>query len=184
MRHVEPLSLPGVVELALEAFTDPRGVLVETFHAARHRELGIAAEFVQDNFSRSVRGTLRGLHFQLRQPQGKLVTVLRGEIFDVAVDIRAGSPTFGQWCGRTLSETNRRQLWIPPGFAHGFLAVSDEADVLYKLTAPYVPDDQHAIRWNDRRLAIAWPLAGEPQLSAKDASAPPLAEAALPGYAP
>ena len=170
-------SIPGLVLVELAVFGDPRGEFLETFRLERYRELGIAVglEFVQDNFSRSVRGTLRGLHHQVGAPQGKLVHVTRGEVFDVAVDLRAGEPTRGRWFGTTLSAENRRQLWIPPGFAHGFFVTSAAADVCYKQTATYSPRDERAIRWDDPELAIAWPARspGEPILSAKDAAAGP-----------
>src|SRR5689334_10902657 len=157
-----PTTLPGVVLLELDVFGDARGRFMETFRRERYLELGIGVglEFVQDNFSSSARGILRGLHYQLHQPQGKLVHVARGEVFDVAVDIRAGSPTFGKWFGATLSPG--RQMWIPPGFAHGFLVTSDEADFAYKVTSYYAPADERSIAWNDPELAIAWPLTGEP----------------------
>lgn len=180
-----PTALPGVVLVELDVFGDSRGRFCETFRRDRYREHGIAVglDFVQDNFSMSLRGTLRGLHYQLAHPQGKLVHVTRGEIHDVVVDIRAGSPTFGQHLGVTLSADNRRQLWIPPGFAHGFCVTSDAADIAYKATAYYVADDDCSIRWNDPALAIAWPLAGEPLLSTRDASAPLLRDARVPAYA-
>jgi dTDP-4-dehydrorhamnose 3,5-epimerase len=176
-------TLPGVVLLELDVHGDHRGRFLETFRCDRYRDLGIGVglDFVQDNFSSSVRGTLRGLHYQLQHPQGKLVHVTRGEVFDVAVDIRSGSPTFGRWFGAILSADNHRQLWIPPGLAHGFLATSAEADFVYKVTAPHVSDDDRAIAWDDPELAIAWPLAGiEPLLSARDRAAPRLRQAALP----
>jgi dTDP-4-dehydrorhamnose 3,5-epimerase len=181
-----PTSLPGLVLLELDVHQDARGRFVETYRRDRYRELGIAVEheFVQDNFSSSVRGTLRGLHYQLTRPQGKLVWVTRGEVFDVSVDIRRGSPTFGRWFGTTLSADNGRQLWIPPGFAHGFLVRSDAADLAYKVTATYAPADERAIRWDDPDLAIAWPVTGPPILSARDATAPLLRDAALPTYVP
>lgn len=179
-----PTSLPGLVLLELDVHRDARGRFVETYRRDRHRELGIAVghEFVQDNFSSSVRGTLRGLHYQRTRPQGKLVWVTRGEVFDVSVDIRRGSPTFGRWFGTTLSADNGRQLWIPPGFAHGFLVRSDDADLAYKVTATYAPADEHAIRWDDPELAIAWPVTDRPILSSRDATAPTLRDAALPTY--
>jgi len=177
-----PTTLPDLVLLELDVFGDTRGRFLETYRRPRYVEVGVAAEFVQDNFSASVRGTLRGLHYQLRSPQGKLVMVTRGAVFDVAVDIRAGSPTFGKWFGTELSAENHRQLWIPPGFAHGFVVMSDEADFTYKCTAVYDPSDDRSIRWNDPEIAIAWPLAGEPLLSRRDAAAPLLREAELPRY--
>jgi dTDP-4-dehydrorhamnose 3,5-epimerase len=182
-------SLAGLVLVELDAFTDARGRFLETFQRTRYRELGIGIgfDFVQDNFSSSVRGVLRGLHYQLVHAQGKLVHVTRGEVFDVAVDLRVGSPSFGRWFGVTLSAENRRQLWIPPGFAHGFLVTGDEADCAYKVTAAYAPGDEHAIRWDDPALAIEWPAAtggGAPMLSGKDAAAPTLAEARARGVLP
>jgi dTDP-4-dehydrorhamnose 3,5-epimerase len=182
-----PTNLPGVVLLELDAHGDHRGRFLETFRRDRYRELGIGVglDFVQDNFSSSARGTLRGLHYQLRHPQGKLVHVTRGQVFDVAVDIRTGSPTFGQWFGAVLSADNYRQMWIPPDFAHGFLVMSGEADFAYKITATYAPADDHAIAWNDPELAIKWPLAWlEPMLSSRDAAAPRLRAAELPTYTP
>lgn len=179
-----PTTLPGVVLLELDVYGDARGRFLETFRRDRYREFGIGIdlEFVQDNFSSSIRGTLRGLHYQLQHPQGKLVYVTRGEVFDVAVDIRVGSPTFGTWFGTVLSAQNHRQMWIPPGFAHGFVVLSDEADFSYKVTANYAPADERSIAWNDRELAIAWPIDGEPILSKRDAAAPSLREAELPTY--
>ena len=181
--------LAGLVLVELDAFADARGRFLETFHRARYRELGIATEldFVQDNFSSSVHGVLRGLHYQLVHPQGKLVHITRGEVFDVAADLRVGSPTFGRWFGVTLSAENRRQLWIPPGFAHGFLVTGAEDDCIYKVTSAYAPGDEHAIRWDDPALAIEWPQAtggGAPILSGKDAAAPTLAEARARGALP
>jgi dTDP-4-dehydrorhamnose 3,5-epimerase len=177
-----PTTVPGVVLLELAAFADARGRFMETFRRDRYLEVGIGVglEFVQDNFSSSVRGTLRGLHYQLEHPQGKLVHVTRGEVYDVAVDIRVGSPTFGAWFGATLSADNRRQMWVPPGFAHGFYVTSPEgADFAYKVTATYVGPDERAIRWDDPQLAIAWPLVdgAAPLLSPKDAIAPLLSAA-------
>ncbi|MBS0507011.1 MAG: dTDP-4-dehydrorhamnose 3,5-epimerase, partial [Proteobacteria bacterium] len=136
-------------------------------------------QFVQDNHSRSSKGVLRGLHYQIEQPQGKLVRVARGAVWDVAVDIRQGSPTFGQWVGAELSEDNQHQLWVPPGFAHGFVVLSDTADFLYKTTDYYAPQHERCIAWNDPQLAIAWPYPGQPQLSAKDQAGKSLAEAQL-----
>ena len=178
-----PTSIPGVQLLELEVFGDHRGRFMETFRRDRYRErLGIDLEFVQDSFSMSKRGTLRGLHFQLGPPQGKLVHVTRGEIFDVAVDIRVGSPSFGHWFGATLSADNHLQMYLPPGFAHGFLVTSDEADVTYKSTATYSPPDDRAIRWDDRELAIRWPLVAPPILSKRDIAAPGLHEVTLPKF--
>lgn len=175
---VTALGLEGVVLLELPVFRDDRGFFTETWHQRRFAEAGLDLTFVQDNHSRSRRGVLRGLHYQLRHPQGKLVRVVRGAVFDVAVDIRRGSPTFGRWVGAELSEDNGRQIYIPPGYAHGFLVLSDTADVTYKCTALYAPGDEYSVRWDDPAVAIAWPDAGcPPVLSAKDAAAPGLAEA-------
>ncbi|HRO54166.1 MAG TPA: dTDP-4-dehydrorhamnose 3,5-epimerase, partial [Alicycliphilus sp.] len=157
-----------------------RGFFFESFNQKAFNEAtGTSHQFVQDNHSRSAKGVLRGLHYQVEQPQGKLVRVARGRVWDVAVDIRQGSPTFGQWVGTELSEDNQHQLWVPPGFAHGFVVLSDSADFLYKTTDYYAPQHERCIAWNDPRLAIAWPYAGEPQLSAKDAQGLPLAQAEL-----
>lgn len=177
-------GLPGVVLLELDAFGDERGRFMETYRRERYLELGIGVglDFVQDNLSTSAKGVLRGLHQQVTHPQGKLVTVSRGEIWDVAVDVRRGSPTFGKWFGASLSAANHRQLWIPPGFAHGFYTVSDIADVLYKCTDIYRPADEHPVRWNDPELAIAWPLDGTPTISARDQGAPLLRDANLPSF--
>ncbi|TXH92875.1 MAG: dTDP-4-dehydrorhamnose 3,5-epimerase, partial [Rheinheimera sp.] len=152
---------------------DERGFFLESFQAERYRQMaGIELAFVQDNHSRSAQNVLRGLHFQKTKPQGKLVRVVRGEVFDVAVDIRPQSKTFGQWEGVILSEQNHRQFWVPPGFAHGFLVLSEFADFEYKCTDFYDPSDEGSICWNDPQLAIQWPTSAEPVLSAKDAAAP------------
>ena len=166
-------GLPGVTIVEPDVHRDPRGFFLETFHAARYREGGIPYDFVQDNHSRSVRGTLRGLHAQRRQPQGKLVRVVQGEIFDVAVDIRPGSPSFGRWEGARLSAESFRQMFIPPGFAHGFCVLSDVAEVEYKCTAFYDRADEIGARWDS--AGIAWPL-DKPLLSEKDAALPTVAE--------
>ena len=166
-------GLPGVVIVEPDVFRDPRGFFLETFHAARYREGGIPHEFVQDNHSRSVRGTLRGLHAQRRRPQGKLVRAVQGEIFDVAVDIRPGSGTFGKWESARLSAENFRQLFIPEGFAHGFCVLSEIAEVEYKCTAFYDREDEIGARWDS--AGIDWPIA-QPLLSPKDAALPTLAE--------
>ena len=170
-------GLPGVLLLEPRVFGDHRGFFLETFHAARYAEIGIDAPFVQDNWSRSVRGTLRGLHFQEPQAQGKLVQVVHGAVYDVAVDVRRGSPTFGRWVGYELSEENKRQLWIPPGFAHGFCVTSDSSEFLYKTTDYWSPAHERTLLWNDPQLAIPWPLTGEPLLAAKDVSGRLFAEA-------
>jgi dTDP-4-dehydrorhamnose 3,5-epimerase len=175
-------SLPGVVIIESKVFGDDRGFFLETYHAAKFAQLGIPDLFVQDNHSRSSRGVLRGLHFQEPNPQGKLVRAVTGSIFDVAVDIRRGSPTFGRWFGVELSEANKLQLWVPPGFAHGFCVVSDTADVVYKCTAVYEPANDRSILWNDPAIGIEWPVS-EPLLSGKDSVAPRLQEAPLlPSY--
>ena len=167
----EKTSLPGVLLFKPDIFADDRGSFRETFHAAKYRELGLEAVFVQDNFSRSKRDVLRGLHYQLRHPQGKLVAAMQGAIFDVAVDIRVGSPTFGRWMGQVLSDENGFQLFIPAGFAHGFCVLSDIADVLYKCTDYYVREDDCGLRWSDPGLTINWPVKS-PILSAKDEQLP------------
>ena len=173
---VRETPLPGVLIVEPKVFGDERGFFLETFNAARFAEHGLPTAFVQDNHSRSARGVLRGLHYQRRNPQGKLVSVVRGEVFDVAVDIRKGSPTFGRWFGETLRESEHRAIWIPPGFAHGFCVLSESADFLYKCTTLYDAADDRGIRWDDPALGIAWPLA-EPTLSVKDRGLPVLAEA-------
>ena len=166
---VEQTSLPGVLLIEPKVFGDSRGFFLESYHHQRYAEAGIDAVFVQDNHSRSSHGVLRGLHYQVRHPQGKLVSVVAGEVFDVAVDIRSGSPHFGKWFGCVLSAENHRQLWVPPGFAHGFCTLSETADFLYKCTDYYHPEDEGGVLWNDPDLAIAWPVAS-PALSAKDQS--------------
>jgi dTDP-4-dehydrorhamnose 3,5-epimerase len=170
----EPLLLPEVVLIRPRVFGDERGFFFESWHRERFAAAGIDAHFVQDNHSHSVRHTLRGLHLQIQQPQGKLVHVVRGEVFDVAVDIRRSSPRFGQWVGVLLSASNRQMLWVPPGFAHGYLALSDEIDYLYKCTDYHAPQHERAIRWDDVQIGVRWPLpAGvAPTLSGKDAAAP------------
>lgn len=173
--RVETTPLAGVLVLEPRVFRDARGFFAETWREERYAELGIAGPFVQDNLSFSRRGVLRGLHFQNPSPQGKLVGVLQGEIFDVAVDLRLGSPTFGHWVGRVLGAEPMRQMWVPEGFAHGFLVLSETALVSYKCTRAYAPQHEHGLRWDDPQLGIKWPLA-EPILSEKDAAAPRLAE--------
>lgn len=176
-------AIPGVLIVEPRAFGDDRGFFMETFHAKKYADAGIPGPFVQDNFSRSARGTLRGLHFQEPHAQGKLVQVLAGAVFDVAVDVRRGSPTFGKWVGVELSAQNKRQLWVPAGFAHGFCVTSESADFHYKCTALYSPETERSIAWNDPDVAVAWPLSGAPMLSAKDAAAPRLKDApVLPVY--
>jgi dTDP-4-dehydrorhamnose 3,5-epimerase len=173
--RVLPTELEGVLLVESDVFRDPRGFFLETFHEQKYQRAGIAARFVQDNHSRSARRTLRGLHAQLRHPQGKLIRVVRGQVFDVAVDIRKHSPTFGRWMSTILSEEEFRQLFVPPGFAHGFCVLSETADVEYKCTELYFPDDEMGIRWDDPALAIPWPVR-EPLLSPRDAALPTLAE--------
>jgi dTDP-4-dehydrorhamnose 3,5-epimerase len=176
---VIPTEIPGVLILEPKVFGDERGFFLETFHAKRYADAGIPGPFVQDNYSRSVKGTLRGLHFQEPQAQGKLVQVVAGAVYDVAVDVRKGSPTFGRWVGVELSSENKRQFWVPPGFAHGFCVISESADFQYKCTALYAPENERAIIWNDPDLAIPWPISGAPKLSAKDAAAPRLKDAPM-----
>jgi dTDP-4-dehydrorhamnose 3,5-epimerase len=172
--NVDTTSLHGVLLISPRVFGDDRGFFLETFHHERYGAHGIVGPFVQDNWSRSVKDTLRGLHFQNPNPQGKLVSCTRGAVFDVAVDIRIGSPTFGKWHGVELSESNKKQLWIPPNFAHGFCALSDVADFVYKCTAPYAPDCDASVLWNDPAIGIDWPTKS-PLLSKKDREAPTLA---------
>ncbi len=175
---VNRTELPDALLLEPRVFGDDRGFFFESFNQlAWERETGLRTRFVQDNHSRSSRGVLRGLHYQLRQTQGKLVRVSAGEIFDVAVDLRRSSPTFGQWEGVRLSAENKRQLWVPEGFAHGFLVLSEAAEVLYKATDYYAPEWERAVRWDDPDLAVAWPLEGDPLLSPKDRAAPLLRDA-------
>ena len=163
------LAIPDVVLIEPKVFGDARGFFFESFNQKAFNEAtGTNYAFVQDNHSRSSQGVLRGLHYQIQQPQGKLVRVARGRVWDVTVDIRKSSPTFGQWVGAELSEDNQHQLWVPPGFAHGFVVLSESADFLYKTTDYYAPEHERCIAWNDPQLAIAWPIAGAPSLSAKD----------------
>ena len=168
------LTIPDVILVEPDVFGDERGFFMESWHKKKFEEGGIDTDFVQDNHSRSGQFILRGLHYQIKQPQGKLVRVIKGEVFDVAVDIRRSSPTFGQWVGEILSEDNKRMLWVPPGFTHGFLVISDTADLCYKCTDFYAPEYDRSIRWDDPELAIKWPLPGgvQPVLSEKDAKAP------------
>jgi dTDP-4-dehydrorhamnose 3,5-epimerase len=170
---VSQTSLPGVVLIELRAVADARGLFMETWQAERYRQAHIPGPFVQDNYSYSTQGVLRGLHYQLRHPQGKLVWVLQGEVFDVVVDIRRGAPTFGRWVGELLSGDNHRQMYIPPGFAHGFCVLSETAHFLYKCTSFYAPEDEYGLRWDDPALAIAWPVS-TPVLSTKDRHYPTL----------
>lgn len=177
--EIEPLALPEVLLLRPQVFGDDRGFFMEAWNGQDfERAVGAPVEFVQDNHSRSVRGVLRGLHYQLNPPQGKLVRVAIGSVVDVAVDLRRSSPSFGRWVAAELSAENKHQLWIPPGFGHGFFVTSESADVLYKATSYYDPPSDRSILWNDVDIAIDWPLAGvEPLLSEKDRNAVPLGEA-------
>lgn len=174
-------AIPDVILFEPRVFGDERGFFFESFNEREFVDaVGHSVDFVQDNHSRSRRGVLRGLHYQLPpHAQGKLVRVTSGEVFDVAVDIRKGSPTFGQWVGEILSESNKRQLWIPPGFAHGFVTLSDSADFLYKTSDFYTPTAERCIMWNDPQIGIDWPLTVAPQVSAKDAQGLPFAQADL-----
>lgn len=176
------LNIPDVVLLEPKVFGDARGFFFESFNQRAFQEAtGLDLRFVQDNHSRSARGVLRGLHYQVKQPQGKLVRVVRGSVFDVTVDIRRSSPTFGRWVGAELSEENQHQLWVPPGFAHGFIVLSESADFLYKTTEYYAPEHERCIAWDDAEIGVAWPLAeaglAAPVLSAKDAKGTRLGEA-------
>lgn len=175
MRFLET-ALPGVIVVEPDVHRDPRGFFLETYHLDKYRAGGIPGPFVQDNHSHSVRGTLRGLHAQVRRPQGKLVRAVAGEMFDVAVDIRRGSPTFGRWFGVHLTGENFRQIYIPPGYAHGFCVLSERVHVEYKCTDFYDPGGEVGIAWNDPDIGVAWPI-GEPTVSDKDGRAPRLAEA-------
>jgi dTDP-4-dehydrorhamnose 3,5-epimerase len=174
---VTPTALPEILLIEPRVFGDARGYFFESYNRRALAEVGLAAEFVQDNHSLSGRGVLRGLHYQLEHAQGKLVRVSAGEVFDVAVDLRRSSPSFGRWVGVTLSAENKRMLWIPPGFAHGFLVLSDAAEFLYKTTDYWYPEFERCLLWNDPALDIAWPLAGTPTLAAKDVAGQPLAQA-------
>lgn len=173
-----PAPLEGALVIEPDVFGDERGFFMESFNRREFTErTGVALDFVQDNHSRSARHVLRGLHYQILQPQGKLVRVVSGAVFDVAVDLRRRSPTFGQWHGVELSAANRRMFWVPPGFAHGFLVISDSADFLYKTTDYYAPQHQRALLWNDPAIGIEWPLEGVPILSEKDRTAETMATA-------
>ena len=175
--QVIPTSLTDVVILEPKIFGDERGFFLESYNEATFQSLGLPTRFMQDNHSGSRKGVLRGLHYQLNQPQGKLVRALRGEIFDVAVDLRKDSPQFGKWFGLTLSSENKRMLWIPPGFGHGFLVLTDFAEVAYKATELYAPAFERSILWNDPAIGIQWPLDAEPTLSDKDKAGSLLADA-------
>ncbi len=170
---INQLDLPGVSIIEPACFKDPRGYFLETFHQEKYAAAGINQAFVQDNHSHSHQGVLRGLHYQLKHPQGKLIYVVTGAIFDVAVDIRLGSPTFGQWIGAELSADNKRQLYVPQGFAHGFVVLSKSADVIYKCTDVYAPGDEYGILWSDPEIGINWPVEN-PILSQKDLENPGL----------
>ncbi len=176
MKRIET-SIPDVVLIEPKVFGDARGFFYESWNQRTLTELGIDVEFVQDNHSKSQRNVLRGLHYQLEHPQGKLVRVVAGEVWDVAVDLRRSSSTFGQSVGFALSAENKRLAWIPPGFAHGFCVTSDSAEFLYKTTDYWHPNDEYSLLWNDPALKINWPLSGEPLLAAKDAAGKPLADA-------
>ena len=170
--------IPDVLNIEPKVFGDDRGFFLESFNEKMFTEkTGVKTRFIQDNHSRSRKNVLRGLHYQIQQPQGKLVRVVTGEVLDIAVDIRKSSPTFGQWVSCLLTGENKKQFWVPPGFAHGFVVLSDVTDFLYKTTAYYAPQYERAILWNDPDLAIDWQLEGEPILSAKDMAAKPLKEA-------
>ena len=175
--NVVASSLPEVLLLEPKVFGDARGFFLESWNRKTFSALGLDADFVQDNHSRSARGVLRGLHYQLKDPQGKLVRVVNGSVFDVAVDLRRSSPNFGRWVGFDLSAENQRMLWIPPGFGHGFLVLSESADFLYKTTAYYSPEWERGVCWNDPVIGIEWPWAGSPTLSAKDQALPTLKDA-------
>lgn len=171
-------DLPGVVLIEPRVYGDERGFFFESFnHRLFQENTGLNPRFVQDNHSRSARNVLRGLHYQVKQAQGKLVRVVAGQVFDVAVDLRKSSPSFGKWAGFTLSAENKRAVWIPEGYAHGFLVLSDTADFVYKTTDYYAPEHERSILWDDPEIGIDWPLAGEPVLAPKDRSAPRLAQA-------
>ncbi len=170
-------ELPGVLVVEPNVFRDSRGFFMETYHADRYAQAGINVRFVQDNFSHSARGTLRGLHYQIEHPQAKLVQVVRGEIYDVVVDLCRDSEQFGQWMGIHLSDSNQRQLYVPPGFAHGFYVLSETVDFFYKCSDLYFPEHERTLLWNDPAVGVEWPIEGEPILSDKDRAGIPLASA-------
>ena len=174
---VIPTAIPDVLLLEPKVFGDERGFFFESWNKRSFAEFGITADFVQDNHSKSQKNVLRGLHYQIEHAQGKLVRVTAGAVYDVAVDLRRSSPTFGQWVGFTLSAEDKRMAWIPPGFAHGFCVTSDSAEFLYKTTDYYSPAHERTLLWNDPQLAIPWPLSGEPLLAAKDVTGTPLVQA-------
>ena len=171
---VTPTELPDVLLIEPRVFNDERGFFFESWNQRALAAAGLGADFVQDNHSRSLRNVLRGLHYQIEHAQGKLVRVCAGEVFDVAVDVRRSSPTFGRWTGLRLSAQNKRMLWIPPGYAHGFLVLSEAAEFLYKTTDYWYPEHERTLLWNDPALGIAWPLEGQPVVAAKDAAGRPL----------
>ena len=174
-----PTKLTDVMVIEPQLFGDDRGFFMETYHQKKFLEAGIDVDFVQDNHSKSKQGILRGLHYQIQQPQGKLVRVVAGEVYDVAVDMRKSSPTFGQWVGEYLSDDNKKMLWVPPGFAHGFYVLSESAEFVYKCTELYAPEHERSLLWSDKALGISWPLVnGEtPLLAAKDESGTPFSQA-------
>ena len=176
--HIQTTNIPDVLIIEPKVFGDDRGFFYESFNERSFQELtGVTTTFVQDNHSKSAKNVLRGLHYQIQQPQGKLVRVVAGEVFDVAVDVRKSSPTFGRWVGVVLSAENKRQLWVPPGFAHGFVVTSESAEFLYKTTDYWAPEFERSILWNDPAIGIQWPINGSPLLSAKDQVAALLADA-------
>ena len=177
--RVVPTAIPDVLVVEPRVFGDQRGFFFESWNRRALAQAGLDVDFVQDNHSRSARGVLRGLHYQIRHPQGKLVRVVAGEVFDVAVDLRRASPTFGRHVAVTLSAENKRMLWVPPGFAHGFCVTSESADFLYKTTDYWYPEHERTLLWNDPALGIAWPVDGTPLVAAKDAAGTPLANAEL-----
>ena len=177
--RVVPTAIPDVLVVEPRVFGDPRGFFFESWNRRALRDAGLDVDFVQDNHSHSARGVLRGLHYQIRHPQGKLVRVVAGEVFDVAVDLRRGSPTFGRHVAVTLSAENKRMLWVPPGFAHGFCVTSESADFLYKTTVYWYAEHERTLLWSDPALGIAWPVDGPPLVAAKDAAGTPLAKAEL-----
>jgi dTDP-4-dehydrorhamnose 3,5-epimerase len=177
---VTPTAIPDVLVLEPKIFGDARGFFFESFNARDFSEVtGLNVEFVQDNHSKSAKGVLRGLHYQIQNPQGKLVRVVQGAVFDVTVDLRKSSPTFGQWVGEILSAENHKQLWVPPGFAHGFVVLSDSAEFLYKTTDYWYPEHERSLLWNDPKVGIIWPIDFAPQLAAKDAAGKVFGEAEM-----
>lgn len=174
---ITPTAIADVLSIEPDVFGDARGFFFESYNARAFREAGIAAAFVQDNHSRSARNVVRGLHYQIEHAQGKLVRAIAGEVFDIAVDLRRSSPTFGRWVGDRLSADNKRMLWVPPGFAHGFVVLSEFAEFVYKTTDYWYPQHERTLKWNDPALEIEWPLEGAPILAAKDLAGLPLAQA-------